>query len=180
MRGFRLGSPLGWFAAILFFFLPWVDISCQTAGGHEEAIGSLSGAQLAWGGRTLTNANGSSWSLFDADTFKDDPWRWIPAFLLSAYWLGLLASAWFICTRRPGTDRARMGVRLSVGLLGLLLGGCWAALGNPFPSEPAESLNPERGLEVHFTAWYLGSYLANLWTLAGFGLEYQRARRGSS
>jgi hypothetical protein len=29
MLAFRIASPLGWIAALILFFLPWVDISCR-------------------------------------------------------------------------------------------------------------------------------------------------------
>jgi hypothetical protein len=178
MLGFRTSSPLGWIVALALFFLPWVDISCHPRDGRTAIEVTASGAQLAWGGGTGKAEGQPTRSVFvDLSKLRERPQGPFAAVLLTAYLVGLGIGIGFALTRPPGARRARIACGMAAVLFGLLLGGCWVALRDPVRPGRSSEVFREWRVECRYTVWYYGSYLANLWALGGFAVEYRRSRR---
>ncbi len=149
MLFFRVSSPLCWIGALVFFFLPWIEIRCDSkSSGHME----FSGAQLAWGGKTeCVDGKIVGYTLGDLRALENSPELSQLFLLLNAYFVGLIV-ALFITLRRP-PSRARGQVAFWIGLVLLALqfgAGCVLLDGNPFQHD--ESL----------TRWYYASCLTNV------------------
>jgi hypothetical protein len=180
LLGCRSRVPLGWIGALVLFFLPWMNVSCRSQDGREEMQTTLSGAQLAWGGGTISvQGKPPIWVLVDLSTLWKDSQRLLVGCLLSAYLLGLGVGIWFALVHPPGSRRARIGLALAALLLALLFGVSTYAWGSPFHSEPPALILGE-WVEYHFTVWYFGSYLCNVWTVVSFTFECWRSLHSPS
>jgi hypothetical protein len=178
MLGLRFHSPSAWLAAAFLFYLPWVDIRCQGRDGKENRL-TLSGAQLAWGGGSFEGDGESRSKLADWTELRASarqPRQLLVTCLLTTYLLVLAAGLCLVCKRVSSECHALIGACVALVALGLLLGGCWVALGDPFRPE-APSQGQYGRWETRFTFWYFASYFANLWAVGSFAVEYWISRR---
>ena len=171
MRFFRFSAPLSWLAAVFLFFLPWVEIRCNSKTGQSVDVVSFSGAQLAWGGATVRQFGQPDESLLaDPGEMTKSPKRKVSACLLTAYLIVLGVSSPIFLKLPLGRRRALTGCLVAASSTGLMLGGVYLLLGNPFrvdaPARMAVQVN-----EARFTVWYAFSHLANGWALVSFALE---------
>jgi len=180
MLGFRIASPLGWLAALILFFSPWVDISCRWRDGSVQRT-TISGAQLAWGGETeRDDGRLKSWVLHNPSRMLESAARAFTGILLTGYLFVLVWGIRFAIKEPPGRHRGRTGCKVALGLFALLASGVWVSFGHPFPplllNESPITIHDSE-FDLRFTAWYFGSYLANLWAVVCFAVEYWRSRR---
>ena len=176
MLGFRLSSLLAWAGALVLFFLPWVDIRCQSRDGRVVSRVTLSGAQLAWGGATArVEGEPTRASLVDVSTLWQNARRLVAGCLLTGYFLGLVVGIPLALSGPPGAARAGAGLVLALVLGGLLLAAALVCFGNPFRAG-GRFVSSVGVVDTHFTGWYFASYLANGWAAVSFALEYRVAR----
>jgi hypothetical protein len=161
MLYFRFTSPLCWLTAIVFFFLPWLNLCC-VENGEIHTFATLSGAELAWGGIRTCVAESP-----ERITWHD--WKYLAAyFMLAAYALGLSAASVYMLRRHASVRRAWTGIKLACILTCLLLLACCMLFdGDPFLNWDTTSL----------TKWYYGSYIVNVLAVLIFGLEWWWMRR---
>ena len=100
MRAFRILSPLGWVGALVFFFLPWVEIRCPARNGRPASKITLSGSELARAGGSSQDARLS-----------------LGSSLLSAYALGLVVVPFLFWTRPAGVGHRPLPFLLGSGSL---------------------------------------------------------------
>ncbi len=178
MRRSRFLSPTTWFTAVVLFFLPWFDFTCQSKDGAGYRL-TMSGAQLAWGGGTCTGAAERRSALIDLHELTGrSGWQTVGGLLLTAYLFGLGFAVIFAFRRPARISTAWIGCGVSAGLIVLLFAGSWLALGgNPFTMGRETSAGAQDPSPSPLTAWYLGSYCANLLAMAFCLAEDWYARR---
>jgi hypothetical protein len=188
LRFFKFGPSCGWTLALVLFFLPWIDVSCSGKNRTDgPQMGSLSGAQMAWGGATLYDFKGemTSFALMDFAEATKTPDRIAAGCLLTAYVLGLTAGIAFGLMSTPGRLRSVVGAILGMVLTGLVIAAIGILISNPFwPTRRIEfsedSPLPNSVIDVKFTSWYFASYAANSLSIGSFIVEFfaVRARTG--
>ena len=180
MLCFRITSPLGWIGALVLFFLPWVDISCQAKDSPKHMHVTVSGAQLAWGGSAYAEEGApSKYFLIDLGKLVRDWQSMLVGLLLNMYLVGLTLGIALALVSSPGLLRAYLGLGIAIVLLILLPTACWVVMGNPLRPPPTSLWFGEWLYEPTLTVWYFASYAANVLSFVTFSVEcwYSRVVR---
>jgi hypothetical protein len=169
MLYFRVTSPLCWTGALVFFFLPWIEIRCNR---ESDAKLQFSGAQLAWGGQS-NSVDGKTvqYTLGDLRRLGHSSYFAGVAVVLNAYPIALVIAIVCVLRNPPSCSRGRRSFWMAFILMAILCWGGWVIIGDyPFQQEAYET----------FTCWYYASYTVHLLAALSSVAEWRWCRNPES